>query len=270
MNRAVHNTRTYWFKGQAPTAISREMSGEETYYDESGRILYSVSNDAITYYKYDMAGKLIRIVEDHDGLWRVIWTYAYDPDGDLLHLHSEKRERGSHYVGKFANYNFYDPEFYAREDDDQFEPIGYYTDEYYSWEGGGRIRRRELIIHSDQGVEKAVMKESYDEDGMIRERWTGESRADTPHLEQFCYHKGGTLKQSQYINRIEGKPGETVIHTTTEEYDENGKPLSCLWDGLLKYEVKYEYDKEGNWTRATYKDGMGFISQEIIRTVNYR
>ena len=269
MEREVHSIRTYWFDGQAPTIITGETPCEETYYDESGRIRCSVMREAITYYKYDPAGKLIRTVEDHDGLWRKIWTYSYDPDGNLLHLHSERRELGPHYVGKCANYHFYDPEFYTRDDDDQFEPIGYYTDEYYSWEEGGRIRRRELTIHSDQEVETAVMKESYDEDGMIRERWMGEIRADAPHLERFSYHKSGILKQAQYINRIEGTSGETVIHTTTEEYDENGKPLSCLCDGMLKYEVKYEYDKEGNWIRATYKDGMGFITQEIIRTVNY-
>ena len=66
MEREVHSIRTYWFDGQAPTIITGETPCEETYYDESGRIRCSVMREAITYIKYDRAGKLIRTVEDHD------------------------------------------------------------------------------------------------------------------------------------------------------------------------------------------------------------
>ena len=259
----------YYFDGPAPSDLSGISPDSIVNYDESGRITWSCQEELLVYYRYDSEGRLVRKTEDYLDWQRKIWTYTYDPEGELLHLHSEKRERGPHYLGKWNKYAIFDPEFYARADDDQFEPTGEYTDEWFSWEEDGRIRRRDLSIHAKDGNDKGVMLEAYD-DGKLVDRWIGEDRENTPHRELFSYRKDGTLKQTQAINRLEDESGNTMLHTTTEEYDEYGQPVKCLCDGSLNYEVKYEYDDDGNWIRATYKDELGFITHEIIRTVNYR
>ena len=261
--------RLYVFDGPAPMNISRISPNSFITYDESGRITSSAQGAWLDCYRYDSKGKLVRKTQDYQDWQREIWTYTYDPEGELLHLHSEKRERGPHYLEKWDKYTIFDPEFYARADDDQFEPTGEYTDEWFSWEEEGRIRRRDLSIHAKDGNDKGVMMEVYDE-GMLQECWIGEDRENTPHREIFSYRKEGTLKLTQAINRLEDESGDTMLHTTTVEYDEHEQPVKCICDGSLKYEVKYEYDDNGNWTRATHKDGLGFITQEIIRTINYR
>jgi len=269
MKGIVTHIRTYYFRGEAPSDLSGREPDEETFYDGEGRIVCSAGGSVIAYYRYDPAGRLVRKTLDREDQWREIWTYEYDPEGELLHLHSEKRERGPHYIGRCKGFCFYNPEFYARDDDAQYEPTGEYTDEWFSWEDGGRRRRRELVVHSPEEGERGVMMETYDGKGRLRERWIGEDKDSANHLERSTYRRDGSIKTEQAVNRLVDASGKETVHTMVMEYDRNGNRVACIQDGDVQYRVAYEYDSERNWTRAVHRDALGLTKYTNIRQIEY-
>ena len=121
MERVARRMRIYFFEGKAPENVFMGEPDIVNHYDENdGRILSSTCNNKVTSYHYDQDNRLVRETTDDEEGNRELVLYTYDPDGQLIRRHSEKREMGPHYIGKFKNYNFYNPEFYSRDEDDMY------------------------------------------------------------------------------------------------------------------------------------------------------
>ena len=272
MERVARRMRIYFFEGKAPENVFMGEPDIVNHYDENdGRILSSTCNNKVTSYHYDQDNRLVRETTDDEEGNRELVLYTYDPDGQLIRRHSEKREMGPHYIGKFKNYNFYNPEFYSRDEDDMYEPTGEYADEWYSWEDNGHRCVRELTIHAADGtVSHGSMEERYNDAHQVTERWMYKDPVEIiRHREFFFYSEYGTLERVEYHNVLGDDDDLPVLHINTEVYDEDERAICFYTDGEITRTTDYREDMEGNWIRATNRDGLGLIINEIVREITY-
>lgn len=263
--------RVYFFEGKAPESVFCCEPVLVNHYDANdGRILSSTYKNKLTCYHYDQDSRLIReTTDDSDGNRKLV-LYIYDPDGQLIRKHTEKREMGPHYIGEFKNYNFYNPEFYSRDEDDMYEPTGEYADEWYSWEDNGHRCVRELTIHASDGtVSHGFMEERYDDAHHVTERWTYETPSEMiRHREFYFYSEYGTLRRAEYHNISGDDDDLPILHIDVEEYEKDERAIRCLTDGEITRITDYKEDTEGNWIRATNREWHGVHYQRGCQRYN--
>ena len=264
--------RIYFFEGKAPEDVFGYEPDIENVYDEKdGRILHKTCDNKHTSYHYDEDDRLARETTDNGEGNRELVLYTYDPDSQLIRRHTEQREMGPHYIGKWKNFNFYNPEFYSRDEDDMYEPTGEFADEWYSWEDHGLHCVRELTIQSADGtVSHGFMEERYNDAHQVIERWMYEDPSEIiRHREFYFYSEHGTLEHVEYHNLLEDDDDLPVLHINAEYYDEYERAIRFVTDGEISRITEYQVDDEGNWIKATNKDGFGFIINEIVREITY-
>ena len=272
MTKVARHMRAFFFDGEAPEDLSGyEPDIVNDYDDKDGRILHCRCCGTFTSFHYDEDGRLVRETTDDDEGNRELVLYTYAPDGQLVRKHTEKREMGPHYIGKYKNYNFYNPEFYSRDEDDMYEPTGEYTDEWYSWEDNGHRCVRALVSRSADGtVSHGFIEERYNDARQVTERRMYEDPSeDIRHREFYFYSEFGTLERAEYHNLVSGDGDLPVLHVNEEFFDEDERPYRFLTDGTVTRLTEFQADTEGNWIRATNRDGFGLIINEVIREITY-
>ena len=270
MRKKIKKLIHYEFNGPAPADVSPYEPELIGYYGPNGLIANALEWGVPAFYSYDQDNRLVKTIRDkYDGT-REIWEYCYDPDGALLRIHMEVRELGPHYLPKYQNVLLYDPEFFARDEDDKYEPTGYYLDEWYSWEGNGRICRREERVHHPDGTEnKVCMYEEYDECHNLLARWYGSEQKDEAVCRETYFYDGkGTLIRAEYIEKDEDDD-LPLTYKNTSLYDEHENVKEEFREGLLARTYEYQYDDEGRWIRKTCRDAMGFLIYEDVRIIEY-
>lgn len=270
MRKKVKKISWYHFDGAAQIDVSSCTPECISYYDDNGLVTHALEWGERVSYTYDSHNSLVKLVRDKDDSVREIREYSYDPDGALLCIHMEERERGPHYLPKYQNVALYNPEFFARDDDDQFEPTGYYIDVWNYWENNGDVCQQEVTIHHPDGaIEKIFTHEEYKETHVVLRQWSDfEEGERVKHLEKYCYDEDGKLVKAELTDNNNDKH-HPFIREIVELYDEHENVKEEFNEGLLARTYEYTYNDEGIWIRKTCRDAMGFLICEDVRIIEY-
>lgn len=140
--------RVYIFEGPAPEDLSGIEPDVVFKYHEDGREESRTEYGVPTYYIYDENKRLIeeRTVDEEVRRSKV---YEYDPDGELIHIHTE--DCGLGYAQGYElmpNGNYNTTRIIERV---EMVPTGKTVDEWISWEENGQVRRTEVNVKNEEG-----------------------------------------------------------------------------------------------------------------------
>lgn len=140
--------RVYIFEGPAPEDLSGIEPDVVLKYHEDGREESRTEYGVPTYYIYDENKRLIEERTVDEELRRRKF-YEYDPDGELIHIHTENMGLGyARGYELMPNGNYDTTRTIERV---EMVPTGKTIDEWISWEENGQVRRTEVSVKNEEG-----------------------------------------------------------------------------------------------------------------------
>ena len=213
--------RVYIFEGPAPEDLSGIEPDIVFRYHEDGREDSRTEYGVPTYYIYDENKRLVeeRTVDEY---YRRSKVYEYDPDGELIHIHTEYLGLGYAQGYELMPNGCFDTTRIIERV--EMVPTGKTVDEWISWEENGQVRRTEVSEKYEEGdIKKYTMFEKIVDGEVVGYRFINPQGE-----EELEYHK--TMAGEEYT------------------YDENGNWTRCRLlnsDGTISMECVRVFDYEG-------------------------
>lgn len=241
-----------------PENLENASADEETIINEDGLETYFRNKEGEIHFFYDDSGKLLKKVEDKQDGTREIWTYEYDPDGNLLHVRSVEYEDTRVWEPLYPGHDFFSPD--AFKEDYKFCPTGYTFDKWFYWYYDGKVCQSLLTFHYKDGtINKGRNLERYNENGQLMEEVL-DSGDDIMVINHYFYREDGSLEEKASWFPSNESEGPLCVM-----YDDLEREIGTRENGVITSRIEYEDNEEGLWTKRIKRDKDGNTLEETVR-----
>lgn len=251
--------RSYSFPGPAPRDLDGLIPDSEEILDGEARLLSRRDPEYEMSFEYEPDGNLQKkTVYDLQGM-RETWTYEYDPEGGLCHIHmTRQREIYDRVWAPSGN----------RFDEDalmeilEYVPTGETFDEWYDWQDGGRTCRRHFrSTVEDDGIGEGSWVEKRNDKGQLMEVAYESEPGHLFPLEVYSYQDDGSIK-----DLIRSLPDEEKGHVFQRVlFDDRGRKTVIREKGKPDRRFEYRDHESGLWERRRELDPQGWVVGETVR-----